>query len=58
MVNHYSPTFFKVIENAQHMMESGALDRCMDAHNDSRWFCGSIVPLYNSMWMVGLKFGG
>ena len=57
MVNHYNLAFFKVIENARHMMGPGAPNRRMDARNNSRWSCGSFVPSYNSMWVGDLKFG-
>ena len=44
VVNHRRLAFFRVVENARHMMGSGAPDKSMDARKDSRWSWGSVVP--------------
>ena len=45
VVNQHRPAFLRVVEKALHMIGSNALDRSIDARNDSRWSCRSFVPL-------------
>ena len=37
-VNHRSLAFFKVVENAQHIMGFKAPDKSIDAWNDTLWY--------------------